>query len=821
MQQMSHRFAAILAADVARYSQLMENDGEATVAALKNCRTVFQRCVTSHHGHEFGSVGDSLMAEFSSPVEALRTARDIQTDLARQKPIDNEGERLQVRIGLHAGDVISDGENLFGDVVNTAARLQAMAKPGGITVSELVHIQVRKEAGFAFRSLGTHALKNIAEPVSVFELANRRRVINRRRLRLAMRPYRTAIAAVLGVAVAGLLIIGYLETKESPGIGTVVEVPGSMNDLFPDPKSIAVLPFKTTGDLRDEYVSLIEGTYADIVTQLSNLGALNKVISGTSMEQYRDTTKSIPRISDELGVVGVLEGSAQSLSNHVRINLRLINGGTDSNIWAKTYVIDVEAGDVFASQDAIARDVAEAVNGVLEDAEAGRFGAKSTRNLKAHTEYTLGVSHFNRLTPESLSRARAHFEKAVDLDPEFALAYVGLADVLTVLPVYTQVQQAEVADQRRAAVFRALELAPLSGEAHATLAYLKLGAGQAEEAEQYAKRAIELSPDYAHAYRVSSRVDFRLGRLEEGLINSRKALELDPEAPIHKTDVAQWLWDMGRVEESQAALLAGVRKHPEFPLFYKNMAEQLSRLGRFGEALVWINAGLRLSPADARLQFQRCYTTMTLGDTDKTERCIDNAQNLDEIETLRLRISLNRLRMQDDKNSELIQPYVERDNLTRGEKHLFGSYFLLYGEKDRALEFWRELEPGYCGEGDVDIKPWKLLTAYWVARSLQLTGEQDRANYLYDQMLLTMQSMHRMRGIGYGAWDIAVYEARGETEKAIKAARQARAEGFRDLAWWNYLENKAPAAQELLQELMAEIEEQRAWYEEHKNDPLF
>ena len=222
---MSHRYAAVLAADVAHYSRLMETDGEGTVQALKDCREIFERCVSSHHGREFGSAGDSLMAEFRSPVEALRAACCIQRDLAEINAVVPEISRLEIRIGLHAGDVISDGEDVFGDVINTAARLQALAEDGGIVLSGLFHEQVKKEPGLSFRALGQQYLRNIAEPVHAYELETGHSRINWHRARLVVGNYRTALAAVLGVLVAGLLFVAYFELQEPRGTGAIVQIP--------------------------------------------------------------------------------------------------------------------------------------------------------------------------------------------------------------------------------------------------------------------------------------------------------------------------------------------------------------------------------------------------------------------------------------------------------------------------------------------------------------------------------------------------------------------------------------------------------------------
>jgi len=821
MGDMSHRFAAILAADVAHFSTLMEDDGEATVLALQECRGAFQRCVTAHHGREFGSVGDSLMAEFTSTVEALRAAHDIQSALAAMQPLNEQGDRLEVRIGLHAGDVISDGDNLFGDVVNIAARLQSMAKPGGITMSGFFHHQVRKESGFEFRPLGQHQLKNIAEPVNVYEVARQHRVLNWRRLRLAVLPYKAALAVVAGIIIASVLFVGYLE-RQKPGIGGVIEVPASSQTAFVDAKSIAVLPFKNSDASEGDEV-FINGIHADILTQLAKLQGLNKVISQTSMEQYRDTTKSATQIAGELGVASILEGTMQRAGDRVRINAQLVDGVTDSHLWAETYELDLSAENLFAAQGNIARDVANAMDVTISADEETKLGALPTISLESHGEYIQGIAGLNQRTPQSLFRARKHFEKAIEFDPNNPLAYVGLADTLAVIPTYDDnVNYADVLDDRRVAIDKALELAPLSGEAHTSLAFLTLSKGQVDEAEEIIQKAIELSPNYATAYRMYSRIWFRRGDLDRGLMQSRKAMDLDPETPMLIRDVAKWLWDMGRVEESQVLIKEGLRKHPEFPLFYMEMGSQKAHTGHFGEGLVWSDAALRLSPNDGEIRLQKCYSLMQLAYADKADRCIENLAEPDEFRRLRLRISLNRVRGQDAQNRKLVEPYLERDDLSWSHKHLFGTYFLLYGFEDRALAIWRELRPEYCGDAEIDVEPRDLMFAFWTGSALYANGEKERGNYIFDRMLETMESMPRTRGISKGPWDYLIYDVRGETEKAAALAEEAEDEGFIDSAWWNLnTGTRTPAEQEKLEDMLEYVEQQRLWYEEHKDDPLF
>jgi class 3 adenylate cyclase len=224
MRQVSHRYAAVLAADIAHFSRCMEVDGEGTVEALFDCRTIFTHCVNSSHGREFGSVGDSLMAEFGSPVEALRAARDFQQALKPGVGAGHSGVCLQARIGLHAGDVIFDGDSLFGDVVNTAARLQEISDTGGIVVSDFVHAQIKKETGYRFKPLGLQDLRNIIEPVYAYDVVVGDSSTHWHRIRLIARSYRSAIATVIGAIIAGLIFVLYFEAR-GPGFGPTITVP--------------------------------------------------------------------------------------------------------------------------------------------------------------------------------------------------------------------------------------------------------------------------------------------------------------------------------------------------------------------------------------------------------------------------------------------------------------------------------------------------------------------------------------------------------------------------------------------------------------------
>lgn len=359
MRDMNHRFAAVLAADVAHFSRHMEIDSEATVSALKDCRASFRDCVSSHGGREFGSVGDSFMAEFPSAVEALRAARQCHSELAALSTNNEKGERLAVRIGIDAGDVIDDGKNLFGEAVNTAARLQQLARPDGIVLSAIVYRLAHNEPGFSFSSLGKRQLKNIVEPVHVYEVDEVRHTFSSHRLQLVAARYAPALAAVAGVAAVGALLIGYLEIRGGPRIVGTVEVPPV--------NSIAVLPFDAVG-ATEEGAWLADGIHSQILIGLTKLESIDRVISCTSAYRHRNRQAAIRDIAQELGVAKVLEATVQRSAGHLRVSVELIDGFTEEYIWAETYDREFTDESILIIQAEIARDIVAALRFALGEA---------------------------------------------------------------------------------------------------------------------------------------------------------------------------------------------------------------------------------------------------------------------------------------------------------------------------------------------------------------------------------------------------------------------------------------------------------------------
>jgi len=818
MESMSHRYAAVLAADVAHYSRLMEGDSEGTVQALKNCRAIFRRCVTSHHGREFGSVGDSLMAEFASPVEAIRAARRIHSELENDVAPLADGSRMRVRIGLHAGDVISDGENLFGDVVNTAARLQAIAKPGGITLSGFLHEQIRKERGVAFRSLGQHQLKNIAEPVNVFEVARQHRRVSWRRFRLLALTYKTALAATFGVVVAGAMFVAYFESQKT-GIGSVIEVPVSS-------KSVAILPFRNESkDGHDDL--LVNGIHADVITQLAKLPTLEKVTSRRSVEIYRDIDTPIGKIAQELSVTYIVESDVRRSGERLRINVQLVNALTDDHVWAESYDRRINEENLFAVQGEIARDIALALHLVLTAEQEESMVKPATQSIEAYNEFVLGHEEMAKMNEDGLLKAQAHFEVAVELDPNYVLAHVGRADALGLQSLFlSRISFSDTVERWQESITKALTLDPRSGEAHASLALLRALQDRPAEAEQLAVKAIELSPNYSAAYHLYANLLGGQGKDEESIIQFRKAFALDPNAPLLTKDFAAQLFALGRVEEAEVRLIDGIRRNPGFSQLYRELYLQMIPAGRSSDALRALHAWLVVLPGNQMIREWICFALIHLGDDVAAEKCIANLETDFNRVFVVHEVMLSTVRHQPSQSLEHLERFAARQNLAPIARQFIGQQYIFHGMPEKAAPYANDIAPMMMGEREIAVTVENIDDAFLAAAVLYHQGHIDRANYLFDQALDVMRLLPRVRGKSVQFRDILIYVVRDEKDLAIAALRDALRDHWRSGSWYLHTPmfstmDEEPEWRELMERLESEMAEEVLWYREHKDDPLF
>ncbi|MCH9012821.1 MAG: adenylate/guanylate cyclase domain-containing protein [Proteobacteria bacterium] len=533
---MERRLAAILAADVVGYSRLVGEDEEGTLRTLSTCREVIDGLVASHHGRVFGSAGDSVISEFASPVEAVRCAVNIQRDLETRNAGIPENERMRFRIGVNLGDVVVDGDNLMGEGVNVAARLEGLAEPGTVNVSGSVHEQVKNKLDVGFDFLGPQELKNIAEPVPVF------------RVRLEPRSSTSPLAA----------------SERSPE-----------SLALPEKRSIVVLPFENlSGDPEQGYFS--DGITEDIITELSKFRSLF-VIARSSSFSFRGQSPEVKEVSRRLGVRYVVEGSVRRSGNRVRIAAQLIDAVADAHLWAERY--DRVLEDIFTVQDEVTEAIVAAIAPELGKAEQQLATSKKLENLNVWEVYQRGMWHLYQRTKDDLAEARRLFEAALSLDPGLSLACSALVDAYyyeVVLGLADSV--AENCDKALQVARRAVELDPDDAAAHCAMGKARIVRREHALAVPDLQLAIDLNPSSAWAHYGLGAAAVFSGHAGEAIRHLERAIRLSPrdqhmgsfmvrlaEAYLVKRDypgAVQWarkaLQQQGFQWSRYAALLAGL-----------------------------------------------------------------------------------------------------------------------------------------------------------------------------------------------------------------------------------------------------------------------
>ena len=507
----TRRLSAILAADVVGYSRLMQHDDQATVRALTERRAIFAERVAARRGRIVNAPGDSILAEFPSVIDAVDCAVEIQTEIAaRNAAIADPDRRMQFRIGINLGDVIVEGEAIYGDGVNIAARLESLADYGGIALSANAYEQVRDKLSYRFVDRGEQQVKNIARPVRVYAVdmsasgvAPRRRAVPRRRVLWA--------AGVAALVVAALLVFPTLVEREPPTQAA----------------SIAVLPFANhSADTKREFFS--DGLTEDVINALGRFSAI-RVIAHNTVQAYKYRTVTPDQISRELGVRYVVQGSVREAGGRVRVGVELSDAMNGTLLWSERY--DGEGKEVFEIQDRIVRNIAGSLAVKLSALEQQRVAAKPPESLEAY-ELVLRARELMRAVQRPANReARALIAHALKLSPHYAEAHAALA--------YAELQRAffgwmeDPSDGlRRAeqAARRALAVDDpgANARAHAILGNIHSFTGNYEAALADADRAIELNPSDAIARALRGGILLWLGKIDESIAASEAARRYDP-----------------------------------------------------------------------------------------------------------------------------------------------------------------------------------------------------------------------------------------------------------------------------------------------------
>lgn len=626
-----------------------------------------------------------------------------------------------------------------------------------------------------------------------------------------------ASRAWLGLVAAIVAIVALLWFSRESGYQRTPD-----ENVAGDYSSVAVLPFSNLSpDPNNSFFAA--GMHEEVLNQLAKLTSL-RVISRTSMLRYQDTRESIPAIARQLDVDSIIEGSVRYADERIRVTIQLVDGESDEHVWSETY--DRPFNNVFEIESEVARDVAAALHQVVSDKDVARLARPPTDNLDAYAHYVKGQQLVINRKPAELHKAVEHFESAVELDADFALAWVGLADSLSWLTTYAGLPPTQLFERRQAAIDSAMSINPSLAAAWLSFAGLRSDQGEYKEAEKYFRRSIELDPKSAQTYhQFGWFLNMRLGRSEESLPLLRKAVELDPVNPAPTGALAQALWALGRPEEALAIKRELLDRDTDaVGLVSRQYSILLATLGRLDEAMYWAAIGAREDHNTFSSRSVECGATLNIGDDEALDTCMTAiSEDFPAIAEIERWSGLYIYRGQFELLLEQMQALVEREP-SDGSRAELGFAYLLNGNIEQAYRIYQTLIPQYFSDENVTLRPWDLPGATVTGIILLLAGETERANYLFDEVLERTETLHRTRGRGYGVIDVIVHVARDEREKAIAALRDAINVGWRQ-EWWRLRGpgferiEQEPQWQALMAELEADIARQRANYHAYKNDP--
>ena len=595
-RQFQRKLTAILSADVKGYSRLMSADESATVETLKSYRSKIRRQVQNYHGRVIDSPGDNVLAEFASAVDAVKCALAIQDDIREANTSLPDDRKMVFRIGVNLGDVIADGDRIYGDGVNIAARLEGLAKGGGICISGNTYEQIQNKVPVGCEFIGKQTVKNIPNPIPAYRIWKDPEA-TACAVHIAGQPKSKKAVGAIAATVVLLLIGGAVFWKYAPI--PALHPPGddpnrSLTSFSQAKPSIAVLPFANLSDDADqEYFS--DGITNDIITDLSRFREL-AVAASTTVFKYKGRAPNIRELGKELNVKYILEGSVQKAGDQVRINAQLIDTASGNHIWAHRFNRKLE--DIFALQDEIIETTVRKLAVEVHQSELSLAMKKSTGNLEAYDYYLQAYHHLYQRTLDSNIKARQLFQKAIKLDPDYAAAYVGLA--LTreraVNFGYTEFPNIVLQEALDLAK-KAVQLDDSNASAHAELGYVYMRFGEFELAESELQKAIDLNPNDYVSSRHMGAVQLYSGRPDRALEWYAKHFEFDPDISsggYMNVGIAHFL--MGDDDKALHWLKQAKTKWPTFLGARIILASIYGQNGQMDLAEAEKNEILRLSP---------------------------------------------------------------------------------------------------------------------------------------------------------------------------------------------------------------------------------
>ena len=611
------KLTSIFSADAVGYSRLMAEDEAATVKTIATYREVMTSLIKQHRGRVVDSPGDNVLAEFSSVVDAVQCAVAVQNEIQTRNAELPDNRRMEFRIGINLGDVIDEEDRIYGDGVNIAARLEALADPAGICVSKTAFDQIETKLPLGYEYLGEQSVKNIPKPVAAYRVLMKPeavgKVIGEKRF-LGRYSRRTALAAIIIlVMVAGGLVSWNIYLQQSKKVE-----PASVEHMafpLPDKPSIAVLPFANMSeDPKQEYFS--DGITEEIITALSKIPKLF-VIARNSTFTYKGKPVKVQQVSEELGVRYVVEGSVRKAEDRVRITAQLIDALTGHHLWAERYDRDLK--DIFALQDEITMKIINALQVELTEGEHARLWGKGTDNLEAYLKSLRAREYYLTQTKEGNALARRFAEEAIALDQEYAPPYHVLSVTLFYDVLFGTAKSPKQSMTRAVELIqKAIALDGSYALAHGWLGFLNTILGRYEEGIKEAQKGVALDPNGAHNY-LYLELTLRFGgRFEEAVQAIEKAIRLNPFPPVTYYQHACMAYCFNeRYEEAIAAGKQAVKVSS--PNDYGSRASltfAYSLAGREEEARSTAEEVLRINPKFSILQGARTIRYKNKADTE-------------------------------------------------------------------------------------------------------------------------------------------------------------------------------------------------------------
>lgn len=581
--RVERRLAAILAADVVGYSRLMGANEVGTLLALKtHRRELFDLEVAEHGGRIVKLTGDGMLVEFPSVVKAVECAAKIQRAMVVRNSEVPEDRRIEFRIGINLGDVILEDDDIYGDGVNLAARIESVATPGGVSVSAIVRDSVQGRPDLRFEDVGEQMLKNIERPVRIFNV-------------FFASPSEPATAVQA--------------SERAPGTD-----PASASGK----PSVAVLPFlNMSNDPEQEFFA--DGITEDIITDLSKVSALF-VVGRNSVFTYKGKATKLQDAARELGVRFLIEGSVRKAGQRVRVTAQLIDGRDGGHLWAERY--DRDLTDIFAVQDEITQAIVDQLKVKLLPVERQAIGEAPTRSVEAYTHCLRGRQLFHLGTKVSLSAARALFVRAIEFDPLYAQAHAGLADCDSRLR--SKHGGTAPIEQILATLDKALSINPHLAEAHAARGFALMVADRRVDAESSFKTALSLDPKCHEAHYHYADFCVTGGDFAGAARHYVRALELEPDDYLSPVLLLNVLRTLGRMEDAREYARLGIGRaenalklHPEDSKPAQMVAAALATLGQREQAMEWLGRALAIDPDDNSARYNAACVYSQVGEIDR------------------------------------------------------------------------------------------------------------------------------------------------------------------------------------------------------------